>query len=77
MEITVPRDRGASFEPKIVAKRQRRLTGVDEMVISLSAKGLAAAALEAFAATWEARYPAIIKLWRAHWSSSPRPWPSC
>ena len=38
--ITVPRDRDASFEPKIVAKRQRRLTGLDEMVISLSAKGL-------------------------------------
>jgi hypothetical protein len=33
----VPRDRDASFEPKIVAKRQRRLTGVEEMVISLSA----------------------------------------
>jgi transposase-like protein len=27
----------------------------------------AAAALEALAATWEGRYPAIIKLWRAHW----------
>src|SRR5262245_44559015 len=27
----------------------------------------AAAALEAFAATWGERYPAIIKLWRAHW----------
>src|SRR5712692_12087784 len=40
VEITVPRDRESSFEPKIVAKRQRRLTGVDEMVISLSAKGL-------------------------------------
>src|SRR5438067_7414348 len=40
VEISVPRDRDASFEPKIVAKRQRRLTGVDEMVISLSAKGL-------------------------------------
>ena len=40
VEITVPRDRDATFEPKIVAKRQRRLTGVDEMVISLSAKGL-------------------------------------
>jgi putative transposase len=39
VEITVPRDRDSSFEPKIVAKRQRRLTGVDEMVISLSAKG--------------------------------------
>ena len=38
--ISVPRDRDSSFEPKIVAKRQRRLTGVDEMVISLSAKGL-------------------------------------
>ena len=40
VEITVPRDRDSSFEPKIVAKRQRRLTGVDDMVISLSAKGL-------------------------------------
>jgi transposase-like protein len=40
VEITVPRDRDASFEPKIVAKRQKRLTGVDEMVISLAAKGL-------------------------------------
>ena len=40
VEISVPRDRDSSFEPKIVAKRQRRLTGIDEMVISLSAKGL-------------------------------------
>ncbi|MFV2179989.1 IS256 family transposase [Actinomadura sp. LOL_016] len=40
VEIDVPRDRDATFEPKIVAKRQRRLTGVDEMVLSLSAKGL-------------------------------------
>ncbi len=40
VEIGVPRDRDATFEPKIVRKRQRRLTGVDEMVLSLSAKGL-------------------------------------
>src|SRR6202049_5200386 len=40
VELSVPRDRDSSFEPKIIAKRQRRLTGVDEMVISLSAKGL-------------------------------------
>ena len=40
VQIEVPRDRNAEFEPRIVAKRQRRLTGVDEMVISLSAKGL-------------------------------------
>jgi len=40
VELEVPRDRNGSFEPKIVAKRQKRLTGVDEMVISLAAKGL-------------------------------------
>src|SRR6202167_2900357 len=40
VEISVPPDRDSSFEPKIVARRQRRLTGVEDMVISLSAKGL-------------------------------------
>jgi transposase-like protein len=40
VEISVPRDREGSFEPKIVKKGQKRLSGVDEMVISLSAKGL-------------------------------------
>ncbi len=41
VELDVPpRDRESSFEPKIVAKRQRRLTGVQDMVISLSVKGL-------------------------------------
>ena len=38
--IEVPRDRVGTFEPQIVRKRQRRLTGVDEMVLSLYAKGL-------------------------------------
>src|SRR6185503_3037243 len=40
VEIDVPRDRAGSFEPQIVKKRQRRLTGVDEIVLSLYAKGL-------------------------------------
>ncbi|MFJ4687094.1 IS256 family transposase [Streptomyces sp. NPDC088789] len=40
VEVKVPRDVEGSFEPQIVRKRQRRLTGVDEMVLSLSAKGL-------------------------------------
>ena len=40
MEIEVPRDRESVFEPVIVAKRQRRLSGIDDLVISLSAKGL-------------------------------------
>ncbi|MFE9222917.1 transposase, partial [Streptomyces lavendulae] len=38
--IDVPRDREGGFGPQIVKKRQRRLTGVDEMVLSLSAEGL-------------------------------------
>jgi putative transposase len=38
--IDVPRDRAGTFEPQIVKKRQRRLNGVDEVVLSLYAKGL-------------------------------------
>ena len=40
VEIEAPRDRAGTFEPKIVRKRQRRLDGVDEVVLSLYAKGL-------------------------------------
>src|ERR1700722_11633876 len=40
VQLDVPRDRDGSFEPQIVRKRQRRLTGVDEIVLSLYAKGL-------------------------------------
>jgi transposase-like protein len=40
VEIEVPRDRAGTFEPQIVRKRQRRLNGVDEIVLSLYAKGL-------------------------------------
>jgi putative transposase len=40
VEIDVPRDRNGTFEPKLVRKRQRRMTGVDDLVISLVAKGL-------------------------------------
>jgi putative transposase len=36
----VPRDTNSSFDPQIVKKRQRRLTGIDEIVLSLTAKGL-------------------------------------
>ncbi|WP_240325335.1 MULTISPECIES: IS256 family transposase [Amycolatopsis] len=40
VEIEVPRDRESTFEPQIVKKRQRRLTDVDEIVLSLYAKGM-------------------------------------
>src|SRR4051812_29085884 len=40
VRIEVPRDRESTFEPQIVKKRQRRLTDVDEIVLSLYAKGM-------------------------------------
>jgi putative transposase len=40
VRIEVPRDREGTFEPRIVKKRQRRLGEVDEVVLSLYAKGL-------------------------------------
>ncbi len=40
VEIEVPRDRAGTFEPQIVRKRQRRPNGVDQIVLSLYAKGL-------------------------------------
>ena len=47
VELDVPRDRDGSFTPKIVAKRQRRMSGVDELVLSLSAKGLTTGEVQA------------------------------
>ncbi len=40
VSIRVPRDRAGSFEPAIVPKHSRRLTGFDDAVISLYAKGM-------------------------------------
>ena len=40
VEIEVPRDTDSSFERQIVRKPQQRLSGTDEIVPSLTAKGL-------------------------------------
>ena len=40
VELRVPRDRDGTFEPVVVRKRQRRLSDVDAVAISLYAKGL-------------------------------------
>jgi putative transposase len=47
VEVDVPRDRDSSFEPATVKKRQRRMHGVDAMVISLTAKGLTTGEVQA------------------------------
>jgi putative transposase len=40
VDIEVPRDRNGSFEPKIVAKHQRRFTGFDDKILSMYARGM-------------------------------------
>lgn len=47
VEVDVPRDRDSTFEPVIVRKRQRRLDSVDNMVLSLTAKGLTSGEISA------------------------------
>jgi putative transposase len=40
LDLVVPRDRQGSFDPQLVKKRQRRLEGFDDKVLSLYARGL-------------------------------------
>lgn len=40
VELNIPRDRKGEFEPQIVAKHQRSITGLDEKILSLYAKGM-------------------------------------
>jgi putative transposase len=40
VRLQVPRDRAGSFEPRIVPKRAKRLGQVDEMILSLYARGM-------------------------------------
>ena len=39
-EIEVPQDRDGSFEPKVVQKRQKVISGIEHKIISLYAKGM-------------------------------------
>lgn len=40
MEIDVPQDRKSTFEPKVVKKRQRDISEIDQKIISMYAKGI-------------------------------------
>jgi putative transposase len=40
VRVEVPRDRNGEFEPKIVPKRKRRLGQIDDMILSLYARGM-------------------------------------
>lgn len=40
IDIQTPRDRNSSFEPQLVKKNQTRVTGMDDQILSLYAKGM-------------------------------------
>lgn len=47
VEIEVPRDREGSFEPRIIAKHQRRFTGFDDKILSMYARGMSTREIQA------------------------------
>lgn len=42
MELEIPRDRQASFDPQLIAKYQRRFPGFDDKIVSMYARGMSA-----------------------------------
>ena len=40
IDIQAPRDRNANFEPQLIKKRQTRISGMDNQILSLYAKGM-------------------------------------
>jgi putative transposase len=47
VQVKTPRDRNASFEPKIVRKGQRRFQGFDDKILALYSRGLSTRDIEA------------------------------
>lgn len=48
VEIETPRDRQSTFEPQIIRKGQTRITGMDEQILALYAKGMTTRDIAAF-----------------------------
>ena len=48
LAIDVPRDRNAEFEPIIIKKRQTRLSGLNDQILSLYSKGMTVRDIEVF-----------------------------
>src|SRR5688500_7557379 len=50
LAIEVPRDRDGSFEPRLVAKHERRFIGFDDKILALYARGMTVREIQAFLA---------------------------
>ena len=54
LELDVPRDREASFDPQLIPKYQRRFPGFDEKIVSMYARGMRA--FDAFIESYTPKY---------------------
>jgi putative transposase len=50
LAIAVPRDRAGTFEPRLIAKHERRFAGFDDKILALYARGLTVREIQAFLA---------------------------
>jgi putative transposase len=50
LPIDVPRDRHGTFEPRLIAKHERRFTGFDDKILALYARGMTVREIQAFLA---------------------------
>src|SRR5215218_2727351 len=50
LPIDVPRDRAGTFEPRLMAKHERRFTGFDDKILALYARGMTVREMQAFLA---------------------------
>jgi putative transposase len=50
LAIEVPRDREGSFEPRFIAKHERRFTGFDDKILALYARGMTVREIQGFLA---------------------------
>src|SRR4029450_4137163 len=50
LAIEVPRDRDGTFEPRLIAKHERRFTGFDDKVLALYARGMTVREIQGFLA---------------------------
>lgn len=48
LDIEVPRDRHASFEPQLIGKHERRFTGFDDKIIAMYARGMTVREIQGF-----------------------------
>ncbi len=50
LDIEVPRDRHASFEPQLIGKHERRFTGFDDLDLAMYARGMTVREIQGFLA---------------------------